>query len=71
MGPLKLEEIHGACTCHLCAQMVLLWHMLGSVNWQAKLVHQLLTELGEIHYFHDVCLTLDLLFLCNIFFGKM
>ncbi|VAH59978.1 unnamed protein product [Triticum turgidum subsp. durum] len=28
--------------------MVLLWPMLGSVNWQAKLVHQLLTELGGV-----------------------
>jgi hypothetical protein len=29
--------------------MALLWHMLGSVSWQAKLVHQLLTELGDYH----------------------
>ena len=65
MGPLKLEAIRGACTCHLCAQMVLLWHMLGSVNWQAKLVHQLLTELGEIHYLFT-SMVFGLLFICNL-----
>jgi hypothetical protein len=45
--------------------MVLLWHMLGSVNWQAKLVHQLLTELGEYRYLFT-SIVFGLLFFCYL-----
>jgi hypothetical protein len=47
--------------------MALLWHMLGSVNWQAKLVHQLLTELGEYHYlFTSIVFGFTLYFLFDL-----
>ena len=69
MGPLKLEEIHGACTCHLFVQMVLLQLMLGSVNWQVRLVHLLWTELGKVHCLISSVVVLSYYFNMMCFFS--